>query len=229
LPHGKVVSPAAEVRGVRFSEVLHGKQAWLSSSKSFNQIFIMPPGRNLILLRWQYENDRGSIDLRVVFSICFMGAESCRQTTFFNTPHAQQKVSGLKFAEVSEEVRQFFATPMKGESPYLISGDFDGNEQPDYAVLIWHGNVRNDEGKAIAPRSFLVVFLRKGRRYRTYVIKDPNGEYLGLAKKGSRGFNYDEQTNMTYSNDAIVTGILDKGGSSYVYENGRFRTFVSSD
>lgn len=140
-----------------------------------------------------------------------------------------RRFPGWKFAEVSEEVRQFFATDMKGELPYLISGDFDGNAQPDYAVLIWHGKVRNDEGKAIWPRSFLVVFLRKGRRYRTHVIKDPNGEYLALAKKGSRGFNYDKQTNMTYSKDAIVTGIFEKGGSSYVYENGRFRTFVSSD
>lgn len=140
-----------------------------------------------------------------------------------------RRFPGWKFAEVSQEVRQFFATDRKGESPCLISGDFDGNGQPDYAVLIWHGKERNGEGKAIGPRSFLAVFLRKSRGFRMYVIKDPDGDYLSLAKNGTKDYNYDEQKEITYANDAILTGVFDKGGSSYVYENGRFRSFVSSD
>jgi len=140
-----------------------------------------------------------------------------------------RKFSGWKFAEVSREVQQFFETQMKGSSPYLIAGDFDGNGQPDHAALIRHGTVRNGEGKAIWPRFFLVVFLRKSRGYRMYIIRDPNGEYLGLLKKGRKDFNYNEQKETTYANDAIFTGIFEKGGSSYVYENGRFRSFVSSD
>jgi hypothetical protein len=136
---------------------------------------------------------------------------------------------GWKVAEVSQEVRRFFETDMKGKLPHLISGDFDGNRQPDYATLIWHGKERNGEGKAIGPRSFLVVFLRKGTGYRMYVIKEPGGEYLSLAKKGTKDYNYDKQKEITYANDAILTGIFDKAGSSYVYEKGRFRSFVSSD
>ena len=140
-----------------------------------------------------------------------------------------RRFPGWKFAEVSHEVQQFFETEMKGTLPYLIAGDFDGNGEPDHAALIRHGRVRNGEGKAIWPRFFLVVFLRKSRGYRMYVIKDPNGEYLGLKKKGTKDFSYDEQKEITYANDAIFTGIFEKGGSSYVYENGRFRSFVSSD
>ncbi len=62
-----------------------------------------------------------------------------------------------------------------------------------------------------------------------YVIKEPGGEYLCLVQKGTKDFNYDEQKEVTYANDAILTGILEKGGSSYVFEKGRFRSFVSSD
>ena len=140
-----------------------------------------------------------------------------------------RRFRGWKFAGVSLEVQQFFEKDLKGASPHIISGDFDGNKQPDYAALIWHGKVRNVYGKAIGPRAFLVIFLRMGRGYRMYVIKDPDGEYLCLARKGTKDYNYDEQKEITYTNDAILTGIFEKAGSSYVYENGKFRSFVSSD
>jgi hypothetical protein len=138
-----------------------------------------------------------------------------------------RRLPGWKFTEVSQEVRQFFETEMTGQSPHLIGGDFDGNGKRDYAVLISHGQVRY--GEQTWPRSLLVVFLRKAEGYRMYIIKEPNGEYLCLARKGEKDFNYDEQREITYANDAILTGIFEKGGSSYVFEKGRFRTFVSSD
>ena len=140
-----------------------------------------------------------------------------------------RRFPGWKFAEVSREVRRFFETEMNGASPSLISGDFDGNGSPDYAALIRHGKILNEKGKAIAPQYYLVVFLRRSARYRMYVIKDPDGEYLCLAKKGTRDYNYEEQKEIIYENDVILTGIFEKAGSSYVYENGRFRSFVSSD
>jgi hypothetical protein len=62
-----------------------------------------------------------------------------------------------------------------------------------------------------------------------HVIKDPVGEYLVLAKKGTGDYNYNEQKEITYANDAILTGIFEKGGMSYVYKNGKFISFVSSD
>lgn len=140
-----------------------------------------------------------------------------------------RRFPGWKFAEVSREVKQFFETSMKGASPSLVSGDFDGDAGHDYAALIRHGKIFNPSGKAIGSRYYLVVFLRRGARYRMHVVKDPDGEYLCLAQKGTRGYNYEEQREITYANDAILTGIFEKAGSSYVYERGRFRSFVSSD
>lgn len=125
---------------------------------------------------------------------------------------------GWKFSDVSPEVRQFFKENMRGASPVVISGDFDGNGRRDYAVLVQR-----------RARYYLVIFLRRTANYKMYVIKDPNGEYLCLARKGTRDYNYNEQKEITYANDAILTGIFEKGGSSYVFKNGRFRSFISSD
>jgi hypothetical protein len=130
---------------------------------------------------------------------------------------------------VSQEVRQFFDTEMTGKTPYLISGDFDGNRKPDYAALIRSGHTRDRKSKRTWPRYFLVAFLRDGRSYRMYVMSNPDGEYLCLVQKGTAAYNYDEQKEITYANDAILAGVLEKGGSSYVFEKGRFRSFVSSD
>ena len=141
-----------------------------------------------------------------------------------------RRFPGWKFAEVSSDVQQFFKQEMKGASPVVISGDFDGNRRRDYAVLIWHGYYPKYPGQATAaPRDYLVVFLRRGTHYKMHVIKEPNGEYIGLAKKGTTDYNYNTDKEITYANDSIFTGILEKGGSSYVYWKGRFYSFISSD
>jgi len=129
-----------------------------------------------------------------------------------------RRFKGWKFSDVSSEVKQFFTEGMKGASPVLISGDFDGNRRLDYAALVQRGS-----------RYYLVIFLRRSGGYRMYIVRNPNGEYLCLARKGTQDYNYDEQRDVIYANDAILTGIFEKGGSSYVFKNGRFRSFVSSD
>ena len=129
-----------------------------------------------------------------------------------------RRFSGWKFSDVSPEVREFFKDNMKGASPVVISGDFDGNGRRDYATLVQRRT-----------QYYLVILLRQIADYKMYVVKDPTGEYLSLARKGTRDYNYNEQKEITYANDAIVIGILEKGGSSYVFKNGRFQSFVSSD
>ena len=62
-----------------------------------------------------------------------------------------------------------------------------------------------------------------------YVVRDPDGDYISVAGKGTRDYNYDAQKEITYANDAIVTSTFEKGASSYVYKKGRFVSFVSSD
>ena len=140
-----------------------------------------------------------------------------------------QRFPGWKFAEVSPEVQQFFRQEMEGASPVIVTGDFDGDRRLDHAVLIRRGFVFNRQGQALGPRYYLVVFLQRTGRYKMHVIKEPNGEYICLAKKGTSDYNYDRQKEITYANDAILTGIFEKAGSSYVYKNGKFISFISSD
>jgi hypothetical protein len=129
-----------------------------------------------------------------------------------------RRFAGWKFSDVRPEVKQFFKENMRGTSPVLISGDFDGNGRLDYAALIQQGS-----------RYYLVIFLRQRADYKIYTVRNPDGEYLIRARKGSRDYNYEEQKEITYANDAILAGIFEKGGSSYVFKNGRFVSFVSSD
>jgi hypothetical protein len=48
-------------------------------------------------------------------------------------------------------------------------------------------------------------------------------------KHGEWDYNYETQQYFTYPHDAIFTGIFEKGGSSYLYEKGRFRSIITSD
>ena len=128
------------------------------------------------------------------------------------------RFAGWKFSEVSSEVSQFFKQEMPGASPVVISGDFDGNGKLDYAALIQHSS-----------RYYLVAFLRQAADYKMYIIRNPDGEYIILGRKGTQDYNYNKQRTITYANDSILTCIFEKGGSSYVFKKGRFVSFVSSD
>ena len=159
----------------------------------------------------------------VVFCLCCFGA-SWTQSYGHELPTPavvmlDRRFPGWKFVDVSPEVQKFVKDYLKAASPVIISGDFDGDRQRDYAALI----------RRIETGYYLVIFLRRNTRYKMHVIKDPGGEYLVLAKKGTSDYNYDEQKEITYANDAILTGIFEKGGMSYVYKNGKFISFVSSD
>lgn len=170
--------------------------------------------------------------IMVLLSVLLVGPTAVAQTHQLPAAAVQKlnrRFPGWKFAEPSAEVQQFFKDQMKGESPVAISGDFDGNRKRDYAVLIRHGSYFNTQRQPIGPRYYLIVFLRRDRHYKMHVIKNPDGEYLCLAKKGTCDYSYDEQKEITYANDAILTCIFEKAGSSYVYKNGKFVSFISSD
>ena len=135
-----------------------------------------------------------------------------------------RRLPGWRFVDVSPEVRKFFKEEMKGKSPALITGDFDGDKRLDYAAIVERGHVAPSER-----RFYLAIFLRRGAGYKMHFIKRPNGEYIYLAKKGSSDYNYETNKEITYANDSICTGIFEKGGSSFVYYKGKFVSFISSD
>ncbi len=58
---------------------------------------------------------------------------------------------------------------------------------------------------------------------------DDGGEYIALMKKGEKDYDYETDKNFIYKNDALFSGYFEKGGSSYIYEKGKFRGITTSD
>jgi hypothetical protein len=130
--------------------------------------------------------------------------------------------NGWEFAEIRDEIMQWFQTSGQPYRPNLIMGDWDGDGRTDYAALIKTAGSRAETGSYV-----LAVFMKKARGYSLYRL-EPN-DYLVLIKKGERDYDFATGRNFTYKNDAIFTGIFEKAGSSYVWRKGRFVAILTSD
>jgi hypothetical protein len=139
------------------------------------------------------------------------------------------KFPGWHFLKVDDEITSFLRQNVSPRvRPDLISGDFDGNGQLDYAALIECGQSPGKRVPGDNMLASLIVFLRTTNGFKMHVLV-PEGEYLALMKRAQWDYDYETQQCFTYPHDAIFTGIFEKGGSSYVYENGKFRSIVTSD
>jgi hypothetical protein len=142
------------------------------------------------------------------------------------------KFPGWRFSEVSAEVQLLFRERFPGARPNLIRGDFDGNGQMDYAVLVEHTNFDRG-GKAFTHVVERLAFLKKGARYKVYNLGESgpaNRElYLNLAKKGARARDFHTQRYFRYPNDSVSVSVFEKAGGAYIYRNGRFRYVFGSD
>ena len=116
----------------------------------------------------------------------------------------------------------------KDAFPQLIHGDFDGDGRLDHAVLIEEESGVNERGLVTYPNVYIVAFLARRNEYRMRIVTNEGGGCLQLMRKGDRDYAYDTQREFTYSNDTIFSGV-GMGGSSYLYENGKFRAVITSD
>ncbi len=142
-----------------------------------------------------------------------------------------KNLPGWEFPFVSDDIRKFLKARVSMEArPEVIQGDFDGDGQIDYALLIEYGMATIYE----APHSkmshdvLVVTFLKRVGGYEMHRVGE-GGEYLYLMKKGVRDYDYEADRHFYYSNDAIFAGYFEKGGTSYMYENGGFRAIITSD
>jgi hypothetical protein len=112
--------------------------------------------------------------------------------------------------------------------PQLIQGDFDGDGRLDYAVLIEEESGTDDRGLVNRPDVYIVAFLAKRNEYRMRIVTHEGGGCLQLMRKGDRDYDYEAQREFTYVHDTIFSG-MGMGGTSYLYENGKFRAIITSD
>ena len=139
-----------------------------------------------------------------------------------------RRFSDWKFPHVDNEIRDFLRKNVAPDArPEFIEGDFDGDGRLDCAVLIEHGTVLNESGETISHNMYIAAFLKRNAGYKLYVIG--GHEYLMLVKKGRKDYDFEMGKTFTYANDAIFTGIFEKAGTSYVFENGKFRPILTSD
>jgi len=102
----------------------------------------------------------------------------------------------------------------------------------DYALLIVHTNF-DKSGKTFSHVVEKLAFLKKGARYKLYVLEESapaNLEvYLTLARKGEEGRDFHTRRKFRYPNDSVSVSYFEKAGGTYVYRQGRFRYVVESD
>ena len=140
-----------------------------------------------------------------------------------------KRFSGWRFPKVDEGIHRYLRENISADTrPEFISGDFDGNGQLDYAVIIEHGVALGEDGNPVGHNTYVVAFLKSGDKLKFYMM-DGGGEYIALIKKGEKGYEYGTGKNFIYKNDAIFSGYFEKGGSSYIYEKGKFRSIITSD
>ncbi len=144
-----------------------------------------------------------------------------------------KRFSGWRFPKVDEGIHRYLRENISADiHPEFISGDFDGNGQLDYAVFIEHGVALGEDGNPVGHNTYVVAFLKSGDKLKFYLVDsggDSGDEYIALIKKGEKGYEYGTDKNFIYKNDAIFSGYFEKGGSSYIYEKGKFRGKITSD
>ena len=150
-----------------------------------------------------------------------------------------KRFSGWRFPKVDESIHRYLREINSADiHPEFISGDFDGNGQLDYAVRIEHGVALGEDGDPVGHNTYVVAFLKNRDKLKFYMLEhgmandgmvDYEGEIITLIKKGEKGYEYGTGKNFIYKNDTIFSGYFEKGGSSYIYEKGKFRGITTSD
>ena len=136
---------------------------------------------------------------------------------------------GWKFPAVSDEDCQSVKTwGGKDAFAQLIQGDFDDDGRLDYAVLIELESGTDDRGLVSRPAVYLVAFLARHNEYKMRIVTHEGGACLQILPKGEADYDYDAQREFTYAHDTIFSG-WGMGGSSYLYEHGKFRAVITSD
>lgn len=136
---------------------------------------------------------------------------------------------GWSFPEISED-DCYAVRGCGGLEAYaqMIKGDFNDDRLQDYAVLIQQSAEANDKGVAKPLIVHIVAFFRKPGGYKMSQVSSEGGGSLILMRKGESDYDYEAQRDFTYPRDSIFSG-MGMGGTSYIYEHGRFRALTTSD
>ena len=181
--------------------------------KRFVQLTALAAASLLILVACRHESDKVNVSQNN--NAALPEATALAQTTPLpykpdepGLPSAfrlklDQEYPGWEYAPIDQEIIDYYrANNFKGR-PDLISGDFDGNGQADYAVcLVYRKEERNF--------SALVALMASKAGIRSYVLDSgqvqdsaglTNRWLISLMRKGEKDYDYVKDRDFVYEND----------------------------
>jgi hypothetical protein len=166
-------------------------------------------------------------------------------TLVFLSDTAQAQNSRLEEAcrgEITKKLREWTVTSVTAEvtewskshrlNPTVIHGDFDGDSNPDIALLI------QNRAKAVldyperAYSSLVAVCLSRRSRVVLHLIDDPYcSDLIELSRKGQRYYDFETDKTGAYLLDGVKTVCFEKASATYIYDRNRvaFRRIVDGD
>jgi hypothetical protein len=117
-------------------------------------------------------------------------------------------------------------------NPTIIHGDFDGDSNPDIALLI------QNRAKAVldyperAYSSLVAVCLSRRSGVVLHLIDDPYcSDLIALSRKGQRYYDFETDETSVYPLDGVRTICFEKASATYIYDGKRagFRRIVDGD
>lgn len=134
---------------------------------------------------------------------------------------------GWWFPQLTEPWRISYFQKTK-TNPNLISGDFDGDGQQDYAAHIHFTDTSSNSDEVV-----VIVFLQRDESYQKFILEtysvDPGfQETLHLVKKGSKRKNVEIHQPFILPNDGINLG-SEKGSVTYFWHDGSFQSVLTGD
>ena len=135
---------------------------------------------------------------------------------------------GWRFARLDDYWR---AELKAGERADWIGGDFDGDGRSDYAAQVILHRLGHPGGKDSAQQ--IVVLLRRRNRFERHVLGvggGPNtGIYLGRVPRGETVHDVEGRSELTLESDAVQQIFAGQASVAYVYDEGRWREFITGD
>ncbi len=170
------------------------------------------------------------------FLVAFFLVSACAIVSFSQNQQLPDKCRkildtnfrGWKSKEISVDIKNYLQKyEPKNADGNFIAGDWNGDGKKDFAVLINHGSETLNDGTKL-PRDVSVAFVSVGKSYKYFVL-DTFGDYIALSKKGTKAYDYESQSGIRFSNDAVSVGLWEKSAVSYVWRKNKFIRFTTSD